>query len=80
MAKTIRNQFQKHLTYEKLYEAHKLCKRGKGSRDELVRFSIKQEEYIWWLLNQLKEGMYQHGGYTTFYIKEPKLRKVEKAR
>ena len=30
MPKTIRNQFDKYLTYEKLLEAHKKARRGKN--------------------------------------------------
>lgn len=80
MARTIRNSFDKALTYEKLMEAHKKSKKGKGYRKEIILFSLKQEEYIWWLYEQLENGTYHHGGYTAFYITEPKLRKIEKSR
>lgn len=60
MPKTIRNQFDKYLTYEKLLEAHKCAKRGKSRKTELIKFNLKQEEYIWWLYNQLKNGTYKH--------------------
>ncbi|MCI8617692.1 MAG: hypothetical protein HFJ60_05600 [Clostridia bacterium] len=80
MPKTIRNEFEKHLTYEKLMEAHKKSKKGKGYRKEIIEFNLKQEEYIIWLLEQLKTQKYKHGGYTTFYVTEPKLRKIEKSR
>lgn len=80
MAKTIRNQFYKQLTYEKLMEAHNKSKKGKGYRKELILFNLKQEEYIMWLYNELKNGTYKHGGYETFYITEPKVRKIEKSR
>ena len=33
-----------------------------------------------WLLEQLKNKTYEHGGYTTFYVTEPKVRKIEKSR
>lgn len=41
---------------------------------------MKQEEYIRWLYEKLKTGTYRHGPYTEFYVTEPKLRKIEKAR
>ena len=80
MARKIKNQYDKKLSYENLMQAHKLSKKGKGYRRELILFSLKQEEYIMWLYEKLKDGTYKHGGYTTFYITEPKLRKIEKSR
>ena len=80
MPKTIRNQFDKYLTYEKLMEAHNKTKKGKGLRKETILFNLKQEEYIMWLYKQLKNKTYKHGGYTEFYVTEPKVRKIEKSR
>ena len=80
MPKTIRNRYYKYLTYEKLMEAHNKSKKGKGYRKELIKFNLKQEEYIIWLLDKLKNKTYKHGGYTKFYVTEPKLRKIEKSR
>ena len=47
---------------------------------EIILFNLKQEEYIMWLYEQLKTLKYKHGGYTVFYITEPKLRRIEKSR
>lgn len=80
MPKTIRNKFNSCLTYEKLLEAHKKSRKGKGYRREIIEFNLKQEEYVMWLLEQLKTKQYKHGGYTTFYVKEPKVRKIEKSK
>ena len=80
MPKTIKNKFDKNLTYKKLMEAHRKSRKGKGYRDEVIEFNLKQEEYILWLYNSLKNQTYKHGGYKVFYITEPKLRKIEKSR
>lgn len=80
MPNTVRNSYYKNLTYEKLMEAHIKSKKGKGYRNEIIKFNLKQEEYIIWLLEQLKIKKYKHGGYTTFYVTEPKLRKIEKSK
>ena len=80
MAKTIRNQYYKNLTYEKLMEAHNKSRKGKTSRDEIILFNLKQEEYIKWLLEVLQNKTYKHGSYKVFYIKEPKLRRIERSR
>ena len=80
MPKTIRNKYYKYLTYEKLMEAHIKSRKGKGYRKEIILFNLKQEEYIMWLLKQLENKTYKHGGYSVFYVTEPKLRKIEKSR
>ncbi len=80
MPKTLRNKYYKNLTYKKLMQAHIKSRKGKGNRKEIIMFNLKQEEYIMWLLEKLKNKTYKHGGYTTFYVTEPKLRKIEKSR
>ena len=80
MARTIRNEFYKNLSYSKLMEAHLKARKGKGYRKEIILFNLKQEEYIMWLYESLSNKTYKHGGYTSFYVYEPKLRKIEKSR
>mgnify|MGYP006975009456 FL=1 len=80
MPKTIRNQFDKKLSYENLMQAHNLSKRGKGYRKEIILFNLKQEEYIMWMYEQLKNETYKHEGYTEFYVTEPKVRRIQKSR
>ena len=80
MPKTIRNKFDKILSYESLMQAHKLSRKGKGYRKEIILFNLKQEEYIMWLYEKLKSGTYKHSGYSIFYVTEPKLRKIEKSK
>ena len=80
MAKTIRNEFNKALSYENLMKAHLQSRKGKRYRKEIILFNLKQEEYIMWLYDELKSLKYKHGGYTVFYITEPKLRRIEKSK
>ena len=80
MAKTLRNEYNKSLTYENLMKAHIQSRKGKGYRKEIILFNLKQEEYIIWLKEQLETCKYKHGGYTVFYITEPKKRKIEKSK
>ncbi len=80
MPKKIRNVWNKELTYEKLMKAHKDSRKGKGYRKDVIIFNLKQEEYINWLFENLHNGTYRHGKYTTFYVYEPKVRKIEKSR
>ena len=79
MPKTIRNKYKENLTYEKLLKAHIKSRKGKGYRKEIILFNLKQEEYIMWLYEQLKNGTYKHSGYTKFYVTEPKVRLIEKS-
>ena len=60
MPKTLRNQFDKYLTYENLLKAHKLSSDGKHSKRDIILFNMKQEDYIMYLLNALKTGTYKH--------------------
>ena len=80
MPKTIRNKYYENLCFEKLMEAHKKARKGKGYRKEIILFNLKQEEYIMYLLDVLNNKSYKHGGYQVFYVTEPKLRKIEKSR
>ena len=80
MPKTIRNKYDEALTYENLLKAHNKSRRGKNYRDNIIKFNLKQEEYIMWLYNALKNMTYKHGGYRVFYVTEPKLRKIEASR
>ena len=80
MAKTIRNEFDKKLTYENLMQAHLKSRKGKGYRDEIIKFNLKQEDYIRWLYEELKSERYKHSGYSVFYVSEPKVRKIEKSK
>ena len=80
MPRSIRNEFDKKLTYNNLMLAHNLSKRGKGYRKEIILFDLKKEEYIMWLYKQLKEEKYKHGGYIEFYVTQPKLRRIEKSK
>lgn len=80
MARTIRNKFDKYLTYSNLMEAHRLTSGGKSKKKDVILFNLKKEEYINWLLEELKTGRYKHSAYKTFYIYEPKERKIQSAK
>lgn len=80
MPKTMKNKFNDALTYDKLMEAHLKCQKGKKSRENVIKFNMKKEEYIQWLYEQIKNRTYKHRKYTIFYVSEPKKRKIEAAR
>lgn len=72
--------FDKCLSYENLMKAHMESRKCKSYKKEIIMFNLKQEEYISWLYEQLKNGTYKHGGYRIFYIHYQKERKVEASR
>lgn len=80
MPRTIRNQYDRKLTYENLMKAHLNSRKGKGLRKEIILFNLKQEEYIMWLYDKLKNGTYKHSRYTSFTITDPKFRVIEKSK
>ena len=55
MPKTLRNKYYENLCVEKLMEVHKKARRGKGLRKEIIKFNLKQEEYIYYLLEVLSK-------------------------
>ena len=77
MSRTIKNCFFKNLTFEKLLNAHLRARDQKTSKKELILFEMNLENNIVNLLNQLKTGRYRIGKYRTFYVTEPKLRKIQ---
>lgn len=80
MPKTIRNQFDKYLSYDKLMEAHMKCRCCKRTKKDVILFDLKREDYIRYMYEELKKMTYKHGKYTKFNIREPKLRVIEKSR
>lgn len=78
MPKTIRNEFDKCLTYDNLLKAHNLSQKGKTLKNEIVLFNLRREEYLNWLYKELRAGTYEHGKYKSFYM--PRKRKIETAR
>ena len=53
MPKTLRNVYYKYLTFDNLMKAHKKSQNGKTTRKNIVKFNLKQEEYIMWLYERL---------------------------
>ena len=43
MPKTLRNEYDKKLTYDNLMKAHVLSRKGKGYRREIILFSLEKE-------------------------------------
>ena len=76
MSHTIRNQFDKHLTFEALLSAHIRASKTKRYSLEVLKFEVDLESNIINLLNKLKDGSYKMGKYREFKIYEPKQRVI----
>lgn len=74
MPKTIKNCFDKNLTFEKLLDAHNRARKHKTYKNEVIRFELNLENNITNLLNNIKNNRYHVGKYYTFKIYEPKER------
>lgn len=74
MPKTIRNKYDKAVSFEKLLEAHKKARCGKREKKKVIEFELELESELIELERELKTGTYKHGGYYKFKIYEPKER------
>ncbi len=77
--KVVRHIFKEIISLENLFLAWKEFKRGKTSKIDVQDFSLFLEDNIFNLYYQLANKSYQHSDYTSFYIKDPKLRHIHKA-
>jgi len=77
--KTCRNLWPRICTFENLYLAWRKAKRGKTRKEQVIAFERELEENLLGLLAELKEGTYEPGEYTSFYVYETKRRKISAA-
>ena len=76
MPHTIRNEYDKHLTFEALLSAHERASKTKRYSKEVLKFDVDLETNIVNLYRKLKNGTYKMGKYRTFKIYEPKERTI----
>jgi retron-type reverse transcriptase len=77
LCKTIRNEFDKNLTFEKLEEAHIRASKGKRNKEEVIKFEMDLESNLVGIYKDLKNGTYKFGKYREFYVYEPKERLIK---
>jgi retron-type reverse transcriptase len=71
--------FNKIMEPENLFLAWDEFKKGKRQKLDVLRFEKNLEQNIFQLQRDLRDKTYKHGGYTSFYIHDPKLRHIHKA-
>jgi len=74
MPHTIRNQYDKHLTFDALLKAHERASKTKRNSKEVLRFEIDLESNLINVYKKLKNQTYEMGRYREFTIYEPKER------
>lgn len=64
-------------TFENLYNAHKLCRRSKQHKGEIIRFESNLSFNLTKIIKEINSKKYELGEYKKFYIYEPKQRLIE---
>jgi len=76
LPKTLRNVYDKEVTFNKLLIAHKKARRGKREKKSVILIELELEKVLLELEEGLKRGTYKHGKYHSFKIFEPKERLI----
>lgn len=71
--------FEKIISLENLFSAWEEFKSDKQKRPDVQEFERHLEQNIFQLHRELKNRTYKHGPYTSFYVRDPKLRHIHKA-
>ena len=74
-----RNLFEDSIALKNLLAAWREFVKGKRKRADVLAFAADVEEALFRLHDELKQGTYRHGGYETFLVRDPKLRRIHKA-
>jgi RNA-directed DNA polymerase len=78
--KIYKNVFEKIISTENLFLAWDKFKKGKRQKLDVQKFEFNLEENLFKLQRELKSQTYIHGPYKSFYIQDPKLRNIHKAK
>jgi RNA-directed DNA polymerase len=79
MKTQLSHSFKDVISVENLLEAWKEFVRGKRSKRDVQRFSLRLMDNILALHEDLANRTYKHGGYKAFNISDPKPRNIHKA-
>lgn len=73
------NLYQECITLERLFQAWEEFSKGKRKKADVALFERYLENNLFKLYGELKNKTYRHGGYKSFYVRDPKLRHIHKA-
>lgn len=71
--------FEKVISLENLFDAWTEFKKEKSGKSDVAQFEINLEDRVFDLHEDLKSGSYKHGGYSSFFVHDPKRRHIHKA-
>ncbi|MFH1308655.1 MAG: reverse transcriptase domain-containing protein [Patescibacteria group bacterium] len=74
------NNYDDLITLENLFLSWKEFKKGKSKRKDVQEFEFNLEDNIFQLYYELKDKTYKHSNYSSFFIQDPKLRHIHKAK
>lgn len=74
------NLFEKITFLENLFSAWNEFRLGKEGKLDVQEFGLNLEDNIFELHNDLRNNSYRHSSYKSFYLHDPKLRHIFKAR
>ncbi len=77
--KIFHNVFERIITLDNLLAAWREFSRGKRKRKDVMLFEFNLEDNLFLLHKELKNGIYRHSNYTSFFVQDPKLRHIHKA-
>lgn len=63
--------------FRNLYAAHKLARRSKQHKRDVVAFEMDLAKNLWEIKNRLDSRTYEVGGYYKFIIHDPKTREIQ---
>ncbi len=71
------SDFDKIISFESLYKAHRRARLGKRWKNEVIDFEANLAKNLWALHYDLKYAKYQVGTYHKFMIYDPKEREIQ---
>jgi len=80
MNKKLISNYQDIISAENLLLAWQEFSVGKRSKKDVIEFELNLADNIIHLHKELVSGVYRHGGYHDFFIADPKLRHIHKAK
>lgn len=77
--KSYRNLYPQIATFQNLLDAFNKARKGKRGKAGVAAFEYNLERELLRLEHELKEETWRPGGYTSFYVTDPKRRKISAA-
>lgn len=77
--KTYKNLYPQITSFANLEVAWRKARKGKRSKQAVARFEFNAEGELLQLQRELLDRTYQPGAYTSFFIHDPKKRKISAA-